>query len=280
MITKSIMTCLGCRGAEGVTTAFQEVATTLRAEDVSSWRQYFSVHPNGILTSGKLEAYIISFYAALPHQLQQSLLKLLEFNTVEEQYKYFSQHLAQTDFKTLFIEYFDEKNLSKGRDPKLFKYAGETGGTVFYNRLESQIKQTLVKNNFYFRFFFFGPTDIPPHILPPCMQEVNYQFLRSQLSKINMVNAEAIDHLTSDRGSAFTKISLSNIFEYTSHEEFEQVMHKFSVCLEAGTEIIYWNLLNDQRPAEDDAGKMRVEEFRLASTACFYFRNVMKIIDT
>src|SRR5690606_21421956 len=112
--------------------------------------------PEGLLTSGKLETYIRGFIHTLSDDAKGKLKHLLTFKSVQQQYDYFKQEIDDTSFTNNFITYFDDRNLSKGRDPRLFKYAEESGGKAFYSRLAKHLSTVLVSSNFYFRFFFFG----------------------------------------------------------------------------------------------------------------------------
>ncbi len=266
---------LGLNGVEQVNSALQQLLQTLQANEKAFWCNFFSTHPAGILTAGKLEKYITGFYKTLPSKIQQRLTELISFDTPGEQYEYFVQHLDSSSFKEMFIGYFDDENLSKGRDPKLLKYATESGGVAFYNRLKKQIKWFTLKDNFYFRFFFFGPLNLPGSILPPCQREENYGTLQEQLHKLEVVNGEAIDYLLTPGGAKITKASLSNIFEYTSKSEFEQVCQSLS---KRDLRAVFWNLLNNQGADFTTSGRPVIwNEVPPSSHACFYFKNVMSL---
>lgn len=267
---------LGLDGAEMVALAWQQVQATLPEDMRRYWSPFFLCHPNGLMAAGKLETYLNGFYKTLGSNLQEKLKHLLLFNEVEAQHNFFLEELHHTPFKEQFTTYFDEANLSKGRDPKLFKYAAESGGAAFYKRLIAQISSVLVKDNFFFRFFFFGPTGIPPEILPPCYQEQNYALLREQLHKLKVVNAEAVDYLLSEEGRKINKASLSNIFEYTSPKEFSQVYQRLFAAPDRNLRMIFWNLLQDQGAdmASDQWLHAALSETLSKTDACFYFRNV------
>ena len=267
---------LGLDGSEQVRAAWRNIAPTLPDSMQTYWSSFFDNHPGGLLIAGKLEAYITGFYHMLDPAFQEKLQQLIQFDDVAAQKAFFFRELDNTDFQKQFISYFDEENLSKGRDPKLFKYALESGGEAFYRRLSGQIASTLVKNNFFFRFFFFGPQDLPQAILPPCYQAHNYEALRRQLPKLQVVTGEAIDYLLSEAGQNINKATLSNIFEYTSPEEFEQVNkalfadHSRQLC------FIYWNLLQEQGPSPFDSTWTNsiLSNTISQEQACFYFRDV------
>ena len=266
---------MGFEGPPAVGSAWQEVAPTLPVDMRAYWQPFFEAHPDGILTAGKLEEYILGFLPTLNLETKAKMRQLLCFSTVEEQRDFFAAELDGTAFQQQFIVYFDEANLSKGRDPALFKYALESGGQAFYARLKSIISTKLVRNNFFFRFFFFGPVDLPESLLPPCYRSENHALLREQLPKLKVLTGEAVSHLHSPAGQIITKASLSNIFEYTSPEEFEQVVAALFPTGGRPLRLVYWNLLQDQGGTSADMLPLSNASGRLSrEDACFYFRNV------
>lgn len=256
----------------------KKLMKTLDGEEKLFWTEYFKMNTKGIVSTGRLESYITSFLDTLSQPTKDNLNELLNFDCLEKQADFFMKNLDQSNFKNAFINYFDDQNLSKGRDPKLLKYAEESGGQAFYKRLVKQINQTLVKDNFYFRFFFFGSKNIPQSILPPCYQQKNYALLQQNIHLLNIVDAEAIEYLSSEEGNKITKASLSNIFEYTSHPEFQLVCDTLAEKILHPLQIVFWNLLNSQ--ADERLIKpntLTVKEEKNQASACFYFKNVKSL---
>ncbi|MBC8084393.1 MAG: DUF3419 family protein, partial [Hymenobacter sp.] len=172
---------LGLAGPQAVTLAWQALAPTLPDPERRYWAAFFGSHPAGILTAGRLESYVTGFLPTLAPPIQRQVRRLLQFDTVAVQYAYFVQVLEATSFREQFVAYFDAANLSKGRDPRLFRYATESGGPAFYERLRETLRTELVRTNFFFRFFFFGPEVLPETLLPPCYQRQHHERLRQQL---------------------------------------------------------------------------------------------------
>lgn len=266
---------MGFDGPLAVGLAWQRVAPTLPVDMRAYWAPFFEAHPGGILTAGKLEEYILGFLPTLSPQTQRKLRQLVGFTTTAEQQNFFATKLDNTDFQERFIAYFDEANLSKGRDPALFKYALESGGQAFYSRLKRTIATKLVQDNFFFRFFFFGPVGLPETLLPPCYQRKNHARLRQQLPKLKVLTGEAVNHLNSPAGQGISKASLSNIFEYTSPKEFQQVITALFPTGGRPLRLVYWNLLQDQGSTAANQLPLSTDSERLSrEDACFYFRNV------
>ncbi len=275
---ETYMALCGFKNEESVGTAVEKLMSTLIGDEKLFWKEYFKINDKGLLKAGRLESYIGSFLKTLTQPIQDNLEQLLNFNCINKQTDFFQKNLDKSDFKDSFISYFDDNNLSKGRDTKLLKYAEESGGIAFYNRLVNQIENTLIKENFYFRFFFFGPEKIPEHILPICYQQKNYQLLRQNIHKLNIVNNEAVEFLSSKMGKNFTKASLSNIFEYISHNEFQLVCDTLAKNIKHSLKIVFWNLLNSQADERLIKPKsLKVKEQEVQSSSCFYFKNVISL---
>jgi S-adenosylmethionine-diacylglycerol 3-amino-3-carboxypropyl transferase len=269
---------LGLEGPAAVLACWQQLEPTLPAELRGYWAPFFESHPSGILPAGKLESYLLGFLPTLSPALQRRLRRLVEFDSVAAQQLWFEQQLHGTAFEAQFVSYFDEANLSKGRDPRLFKYAAESGGRAFYQRLRRHLATELVRDNFFFRFFFFGSEGLPEQVLPPCYQARNFPLLRRRLDRLTVVQGDAAEYLLSPAGRRITKASLSNIFEYVSPAEFGRVRHALLHRPEAAPlRLVFWNLLQAQG---DAAGPNAPEAPPLAQLpgACFYFRD-LRVLD-
>ncbi|HEX8427914.1 DUF3419 family protein [Hymenobacter sp.] len=275
---------LGLAGPEAVAAAWQQLALTLPVPERGYWEAFFRVHPPGLLAAGRLESYLTGFLSTLAPAVQRKVRRLIQFKSVAVQYAYFTQVLEATSFREQFIEYFDEVNLSKGRDPRLFRYAEESGGEAFYNRLRETLSTELVRDNFFFRFFFFGSENLPESLLPPCYQAQHYEVLRQQLPKLTLVTGEAVEFLCCPAGQDVTKASLSNIFEYTSSTEFQRIAHRLFAAGGRPLRVVYWNLLQDQGAVTPQTPTPLpvdtvVSESLSGQEACFYFRNV-RVLDS
>ena len=273
---------MGVKGPSAVAESVPMLAATLPNDGYAYWCSFFNIHPQGILTAGKLEAYITAFLATLDADTQQHLRQLCIFDDVVEQWAYFGQTLHNGPFQQQFIHYFDQANLSQGRDPALFNYAQESGGTAFYQRLRRQVSGSLVQHNFFFRFFFFGPQHLPTALLPPCYRPEHFATLRAQLPRLTLVPGEAIDYLLSDAGQTIGKASLSNIFEYTSQAEFRRICRLLATRPGLPLRFVFWNLLQQQGAflTNDGWTNLPVDARRVLATGCFYFQNLHAVVAT
>jgi len=266
---------LGLDGPAAVATATAALQATLPPADYAAWAAYLARHPRGLLLAGQLESYVTGFVPSLPAVWQARLRGLLACGSVAEQWAYFRQELDQPAFRALFVAYFDAANLSRGRDPRLFRYAAATGGALFYERLRRQLSQRLARDNFFFRFLFFGPANLPEALLPPCYQAAHQPQLRRSLARLRLVTGEASEFLLSAAGHDVTKASLSNIFEYVSPAEFGRVSRALA-ARPTPLRLVFWNLLQAQAPRRTAAVPLLAATSAAlgAQDACFYFGGV------
>jgi S-adenosylmethionine-diacylglycerol 3-amino-3-carboxypropyl transferase len=272
---------LGLAGPAAVAAAWAAVRPGLPVGEQEFWAAFFARHPGGLLGAGRLETYVNAFLGTLAPVLQEQLRQLLHCASVAGQQAYFQAVVDAPDsaFRQQFIAYFDAANLSKGRDPRLFRYAQQSGGALFYQRLQQHLGRELLRDNFFSRFFFFGPAELPDTVLPPCYQRRHYATLRARLPRLQQVTGEATAYLLSAAGQSVTKASLSNIFEYVSGAEFEQVCQQLSQQLsqqQRQLRLVFWNLLQVQAPTPTDAVPLLagLSQELSAQEACFYFDSV------
>lgn len=268
---------MGFEGKSKVQEAWLQICKTLTSSDVEYWQPIIQKN-NGLMVSGKLERYINGYFFSISPDLQNKIKALFEFDDIKEQYTYYQNLLLNDlEFFKSFSTYFSNENLSKGRDPRLFTYAEQKGGTTFFERLDNFLQHHLASQNFYLRFFFLGIENIPINILPPCHQPDNFKRLKECIHIIKLVNEEAVDYLLS-KGKHINKASLSNIFEYISQDNFkENIQLLFSN--NRTLRVLYWNLLQNQLPCEQNKNII-YKEVATEPASCFYFNNGIAVQST
>ncbi|AYA35819.1 DUF3419 family protein [Hymenobacter oligotrophus] len=275
---------LGLDGPAAVLPAWHALEPTLPEELRAYWAPFFESHAAGILPAGRLESYLLGFLPTLSPELQANVRRLIAFDSLTEQRRWFMDALHGTAFEDQFISYFDDANLSRGRDTKLFRYAPESGGEAFYRRLVRHVSTELLRDNFFFRFFFFGAENLPEAILPPCYQQQNFYRLRAllQQGKLAVVTGEATEFLFSETGQHISKASLSNIFEYVSPAEFQRTSRALMGRAQQPLRLVFWNLLQEHASHVVPGVPLdRSTSLALGRQpgACFYFRDV-RVLDS
>ena len=268
---------LGLAGREAVARGFDTVAPSLDTQDRDYWGTLLTQHPDGLFTCGQLEGYLQSFYEQhLQSPLKENLKALGLSKTIAEQVHHIREGLEPHGFREIFIEYFNNRNLSKGRDEKLFKYAQLSGGELFYQRFVDYLSKHSIRHNFPFQFLFYGLRHLEPGFLPPAYQAQHYEALRAALPTLEIIDSEAVEYLLSPAGETVTKAAFSNIFEYVTQEEFQQSMEDLRTHRQQPLRFAFWNLLNEQgtEPLLDPWRDADESERLSAMKTCFYFGEV------
>jgi len=269
---------LGLDGPAAVATAAGVLRASLPPAEAATLAGCLHQHPRGLLLAGQLEGYVTGFVPSLPAEWQHRLRGILAYESVGKQQGYFAGELDQPAFRRAFIDYFDAANLSRGRDPRLFRYAADAGGATFYERLRRHLGGQLARDNFFLRFFFFGPEGLPEHLLPPCYQAAHHATLRARLPRLRLRTGEATAFLLSAAGQSVSKASLSNIFEYVSPAEFARVSAALAARPAPARPLraVFWNLLQAQAPLRTAAVPLlaAASAHLGAHDACFYFGGV------
>lgn len=269
---------LGLAGPAAVAAAGVALHATLPPAEAAMLAECLRRHPRGLLLAGQLEGYVTGFVPSLPAEWQHRLRGLLTCESIRQQQAYFAGELDQPAFRRAFIAYFDAANLSRGRDPRLFRYAADAGGATFYERLRRHLGRQLARDNFFLRFFFFGPEGLPEHLLPPCYQAAHHATLRARLPRLRLRTGEATEFLLSAAGQSVSKASLSNIFEYVSPGEFARVSAALAARPAPARPLraVFWNLLQAQAPLRTAAVPLLAAASAHLSThdTCFYFGGV------
>ncbi|MDX5321138.1 MAG: BtaA family protein, partial [Bacteroidota bacterium] len=167
----------------------------------------------GMASCGKLERYLHAFLKSFPQYVPFIQQLVQEPQRIQRQF-ILTQWLQEDDFIRDFSDYFNDDQLSQGRDPKLFKYTPGQGGKLFLRRFLNYLRFREGELPFIFRFFFFGMEGMPQHLLPPAYQRKNFEKLRKNLFKIKRIDAEAIEYTCQSTTVPFDALFLSNIFEY------------------------------------------------------------------
>ncbi|MCB0421136.1 MAG: DUF3419 family protein [Bdellovibrionales bacterium] len=228
---------------------FQKVSGDLDAETKSYWQRNFHLVERGLCDQGRLEAYFKKFREqVLVHIIdRRKMNSLLTAQTIEEQYKIWSS----LDLPRLLKEsekFFSQSALShEGRDASQFQYVNESnvGKTQFY-RLQKILGKQLIRENPYLHFFLTG-RPLVGRASYPLLEKEGYLHIRNHLDSIEL-HCQELGSFLSETSDRFDFIALSDIFEYLSPEESEQLFESLVQKTENNGVLTYWSLFVERWP--------------------------------
>ena len=129
-----------------------------------------------------------------------------------------------------------------GRDPELFKYVKGEVSPKMYTRARGALVELDPMENPYLQWILLGQCK---YALPTYLREENYEKVRNNLYKLELVNSSIEDYLL-DNDTLFNAFNLSDIFEYLSDEGFQHLYEKIIERSQPGARLAYWNLFVDR----------------------------------
>ena len=168
----------------------------------------------------------------------------LESESVEEQTAFFERVFSAPQFVALFKKYTGKEMIaSSGRDPAQFAYVKESEtGDYFYKRFRYVCTQIKAKNNFYLSYLLSGKyRDLEQS--SPQYSKAGFAKLKERIADLSVVEEPLDKTLLRHDSGYFSKVNLSDLFEYLSQEESNQLFGLLYDRLRTGGRIAYWNLL-------------------------------------
>ena len=150
---------------------------------------------------------------------EDSLRKFIASRDLSEQRINFERYFSGEAFCTAFKEFTDKKNVAKhGRDIAQYKYVDiDDIGGFFFRRFRKVCTEVPIADNFYLHYLFFGRYESlsqGPFYLRPQV----YETLVRTIDRFEVVE-ESLDVFVARGEKPYSKMNLSDLFEYLSVEE-------------------------------------------------------------
>ena len=231
----------------------------LSAESRAFWNNNEAILNKGIIHSGRLE----SFWNAMrkevfePYIGQATLERFVTCDTLAEQRELYQAGFTSSGFEEAFRKFTDKSNVAKsGRDIAQYKYVHrEDIGGFFLERFRHVCTEVPIANNFYLSYLFFGKypsLDTGPLYLRPQV----YEYLTKRIERFEIVE-ESLDSYVAKGEKPYSKMNLSDLFEYLSPEDTDRFISVLAENMSSGGRIAFWNHLNDRGPGSTSELKTR-----------------------
>lgn len=232
---------LGARDGADRLALYEKVRPALPARARDHWDAHEAELRAGVIHCGRLERYFQAFRERFfpPAAIDA----LLSARTPAAQREAFGA-LVTPEVKAAFAKYFGREGLaSGGRDPSQFKYVGEMDvGAWFLDRFRWACAELPVPGNFYLEYALTGRyRDLEAG--PPYLRPSAFARLASLTDRVTVVEAELGEYLAGQPRGAFSKMNLSDLFEYLSPETTGALMSALIDRLRPGGRLAFWTLL-------------------------------------
>lgn len=125
-------------------------------------------------------------------------------------------------------------------------------GRHFAAKAERALIETRLRDNYFLSYILTGRFPEGEH-LPPYLQPQNFSKIRARLDRMQIVDGDCGRYLDSVPESSISKFNFSNIFEWMSHPDFEDLLRRTVRAARDGAVLVYRNLLvHREHPASLD----------------------------
>ncbi|MCC5916172.1 MAG: DUF3419 family protein [Cryomorphaceae bacterium] len=244
--------CLGFLGfypAENRFKTYEDLASYLSPKARIYWDAERNRIESGLITSGRLERnlrFFARYYRPLLHR-KKNVDLLLKPKNHEAQKTVYQSTWDTRKWRFLFRVFFSNTSLKFiAPDPDFFNYVSENVGKYLLNKTAQHFSHPACQNNPFLHYALKGHfRDCLPHT----WREENFDIIRSQLHKISLFQGFVEEACIGE--DKFDILNLSNIFEYTTKEEFKAIGEKLHHCTSKDALLFYWNILLPRKLSAD-----------------------------
>ncbi|WP_372368615.1 DUF3419 family protein [Candidatus Uabimicrobium sp. HlEnr_7] len=228
---------------------FSKIESSLSPEACSFWRENFTLIELGIVFQGKLEKHFFKLVEEIKRQNWDAKIeKFLHLSDIKEQEQEFKR-VFNEDFAKFFENLFCAESLSKGRDEEKYKYVTiDDTGKQFFQRFRNCCCSCPAQENFYLHWLLLRKYI---HDLPHYLRQENFDILKKQIHKVKVVTAELNEFLKKQSKNSISKANLSNLFEYLSLEQTNDIFMELSRVMSPGGISAHWNLFVERTFPKD-----------------------------
>lgn len=195
----------------------------------------------GIINAGRV-ARFFRIFAGYVFPLIHSKSKshqLLARKSVEQQVAFYHEIWNNRRWKAFFKIFFHRSILRFiAPDPDFLNYVNDDMSTYLFKKTEEMFCSTMVQNNLVAQYLLTGEWGSLRHHY---MRPENYACIKSRLDRVHLHVGFAEDLIL--KGIRYDGCNLSNIFEYTTMKEFEQLTKHLASGGNSGCRYVYWNIL-------------------------------------
>lgn len=225
---------------------YQRVRTALPAKAQDFWDNNSKQVARGVIHMGKFERYFALFRRfVLPFILSKhDVDHVLSYHPPSKRAIFFQQHLNHPFFRSCIRLFFSPWLMGKlGRDPAFFRFTQGHLAENILKRTQYALVTLDPSQNPYLHYILRGEYQ---SVLPYWLRPEPYALVQKHLSalRIEVASLDQLDAITSSNLSEpFDAMNLSDVFEYLSPADANQLLTYLAQRCHVGGRLLYWNML-------------------------------------
>jgi S-adenosylmethionine-diacylglycerol 3-amino-3-carboxypropyl transferase len=204
----------------------KQIAPYLPEDHREFWLDNYEVILEGVVNNGRFEQYIKRLREVASILIgKKNIDALLHSGDLEEQAEIFDQRIGSRKALRLFFRIAFHPSIYKkrGLDSKALMHARSNIGEMFFNKFRSFCTATPASKNYFLQYFLRGNCN-ETKAFPEYLQEQNLSNLINNQEQLSFSQSSLQTELNLHQPSTFTKIHLSNIGDWMSADEFENLL--------------------------------------------------------
>jgi S-adenosylmethionine-diacylglycerol 3-amino-3-carboxypropyl transferase len=231
----------------------------------------------GIGGAGKFERYFRHFrlrVLPLAHR-RRAVAALLEPRPLEERLTFYQDRWDTWRWRLLFRVFFSRPVMGRlGRDPEFFRHVEGSVAERILERTRHALTRLPPAANPYLHWILTGTHG---DTLPLALRAEHFETIQARLGRLEWRLA-SIDAAADQLGpGSVDRFNLSDVFEYLSETESDQLFERLAVTARPNGRLAYWNMLAPRGRPASLAGRLRPldrlgEDLLMEDKAFFYSR--------
>jgi len=249
----------------------------------SFWDEHSESIEQGIGSAGKFERYFALFrnrILPLVHS-RRRIARLLRPMTRSQRERYYSFAWNSTRWRWMFRVFFSRMVMGRlGRDPSFFQYVEGSVADRILARTRHALTELDPAENPYLQWVLSGRHTTA---LPYALRPENFEAIRDNLDRLEWRCQSVEEFLIGAGENSIDRFNLSDIFEYMSPENYQQLLGRLVRAGRSGGRLAYWNMLAPRSRPESMAAELKPltelsERLHHADKAFFYSAFVVEEI--
>lgn len=241
---------LGVTESENRFLMYTRLRNSLSSDTLAFWEDNTDKIESGILHCGRFEGYMRLLSKGFRMVVgKKTVIRLLSAENTDECNTVYDKHINNIKWK-LFTQIFLSRAFMSLMFDKAF-FAQLEESFSFGNHFRQVIHRALTERPLQTNpFLFYIVTgNYHPTSLPFYLKHENYETIRKNLDKVEIVNQDCLSYFTKLPDNSISKFNFTNIFEWMPVETFEHILRESVRVATTDAVITYRNLLVPrQRP--------------------------------
>ena len=247
-----LMEFLGVHPSERRTALYEKLRSGFSEEEQSYWDSKLRDINRGIIHCGRYERYMHLLKNVFRILIGESVIKEL-FNAArkEERLQLFNKKWDNYRWRFFCRIFLSRTFASLLFDKAFYRYLDHDFSFEKYYRsaVKRAVTELPLKENYFLAYILLG--NYFENNLPPYLRSENYDLIRSRVNRIEPITSGCIEYFRSLPAGSISKFNFTNIFEWMSIDEFDDLLRETVRVATRGAIITYRNHLVTRRRPEN-----------------------------